>query len=92
MATKERMTIHFSGTVQGVGFRYRTDCISIGRNVTGSVRNLRDGRVELVAEGTSEELTQFRTAIETSMRRYITTAEEQRQPATGEFHDFSISH
>ena len=92
MATSERMIVHFSGTVQGVGFRYRTYCLSVGRAVTGSVRNLRDGRVELVAEGTSEELAHFRSAIETAMRRYITTTEEQRQQATGEFHDFSISH
>ena len=58
-----RMSILYSGSVQGVGFRYSTKTVATGFEVTGTVRNLPDGRVELLAEGTREELEAFRTAI-----------------------------
>ncbi|HEV2437937.1 MAG TPA: acylphosphatase [Verrucomicrobiae bacterium] len=57
------MCILYSGHVQGVGFRYTTKTVAAGFEVTGSVRNLPDGRVELIAEGTREELEAFRAAI-----------------------------
>ena len=46
-----RRHCYFSGRVQGVGFRYTSRNIAINYDVTGFVRNLPDGRVELVAEG-----------------------------------------
>ena len=58
-----RMCIFYSGHVQGVGFRYTTKTVAAGFEVTGSVRNLPDGRVELIAEGTRAELEAFRAAI-----------------------------
>jgi acylphosphatase len=57
------MCIIYSGHVQGVGFRYTAKAEAAGFEVTGTVRNLSDGRVELVAEGTRAELEAFRTAI-----------------------------
>ena len=45
--------MYFSGHVQGVGFRYTTRSVASRFAVTGYVRNLPDGRVELVAEGGS---------------------------------------
>lgn len=57
------MQVHYSGNVQGVGFRYTAKSVATGFEVTGTVRNLADGRVELVAEGTKEELEAFRQAI-----------------------------
>lgn len=57
------MQVHYSGHVQGVGFRYEVRRVATGFEVTGLVRNLLDGRVELVAEGTREELESFREAI-----------------------------
>ena len=58
-----RMMILYSGHVQGVGFRYTTRSVAAGFEVCGSVRNLPDGRVELVAEGERVELEAFREAI-----------------------------
>lgn len=48
------MTVVVTGRVQGVGFRYwvRQEAQSLG--LVGSATNLRDGRVEVVAEGTRE--------------------------------------
>lgn len=57
------MTVLYSGRVQGVGFRYTVKTVATGFEVTGTVRNLPDGRVELVAEGRHAELEEFRTAI-----------------------------
>ena len=61
--TRKRLVILYSGRVQGVGFRYTARSIAAGYNVTGTVKNLADGRVELVAEGERDELEAFRKAI-----------------------------
>jgi acylphosphatase len=53
----------YSGHVQGVGFRYTAKTVATGFEITGTVRNLPDGRVELIAEGAREELEAFRAAI-----------------------------
>jgi acylphosphatase len=58
-AFRRRMTVFFSGHVQGVGFRYTAKTVAAGFEITGTIRNLPDGRVELVAEGTREELDAF---------------------------------
>ena len=57
------MSVFYSGSVQGVGFRYTAKAVAAGFEVTGTVRNLPDGRVELIAEGTRDELETFRDAI-----------------------------
>jgi acylphosphatase len=60
------MHIFYSGHVQGVGFRYSARSVAAGFEVTGCVRNLPDGRVELIAEGGRSELEAFRQAIRDS--------------------------
>ena len=60
------MHIYYSGRVQGVGFRYTVKTVATGFDVSGIVRNLPDGRVELAAEGAREELEAFRKAIQDS--------------------------
>jgi acylphosphatase len=57
------MAIHYSGRVQGVGFRYTVKTVATGFDVAGCVRNLPDGRVELIAEGDRAELEAFRADI-----------------------------
>jgi len=61
--TRKRMHLFYSGKVQGVGFRYTVRQVANGFDVTGTVRNLTDGRVELLAEGNEHELEAFRKAI-----------------------------
>lgn len=63
---RKHITVHYSGNVQGVGFRYTARDIATGFDVCGTVRNLADGRVELVAEGARQELEAFRKAIRDS--------------------------
>ncbi len=85
-----RRTTHFSGEVQGVGFRYATRDLASRFKVAGFVRNLPDGRVELVAEGTEVEIDRFEAAIESAMQRHIASTQSQDGSASGEFKSFAI--
>jgi acylphosphatase len=88
---RSRMHIFFSGKVQGVGFRYAVKTVAAGFEVVGTVRNLIDGRVELVAEGSREELEAFRSAIpEAGLGHFIRNEEINRSEATSEFRGFEI--
>jgi len=60
------MQILYSGNVQGVGFRYTVKSVAAGFEVCGTVRNMPDGRVELIAEGSKEELLAFQQAVRES--------------------------
>lgn len=53
-----------TGTVQGVGYRYFTQRVSARIGVTGYVKNLRDGRVEVYAIGSSSQLSRLRGELE----------------------------
>lgn len=81
----------FEGRVQGVGFRYTTRNISISYDVTGFVRNLSDGRVELVAEGPDEQVSAFIDDVRDRMRSYIRDAVVEDEPASGQYVHFIIS-
>jgi acylphosphatase len=61
----KRLRVHvwYSGHVQGVGFRYQAKRQAAGFDVAGTVRNLPDGRVELIAEGVRDELEAFLCAV-----------------------------
>ena len=85
------MHIFYSGRVQGVGFRYTAKRTAAGFEVIGIVRNLPDGRVELVAEGGEEELKAFRQAIsDAGLEHFIRNEELSWREATGEFRGFEI--
>ena len=86
-----RRTTFFSGRVQGVGFRFTTERVAAGFAVTGFVRNLADGRVELVAEGDATELDRFHAAVHRSLERYIQDAQASDSHASGEFSGFRIA-
>jgi acylphosphatase len=88
----ERRTVFYSGRVQGVGFRYTAQAIARRYDVTGYVRNLPDGRVELIAEGDRHELAAFLDDVRERMRLYIRDEKTDRGPATGEFAGFNIRH
>jgi acylphosphatase len=87
-----RKTVHFSGDVQGVGFRYTTQHLAAPFKVTGYVRNLSDGRVELLIEGPDDQLDGLIQAIQQRMNEYIRKTAVQVSPATGEFKGFAIRH
>lgn len=85
------MQIFYSGRVQGVGFRYSTKMLAQGYEVTGFVRNLADGRVELVAEGAREELEAFRRGVqESELAGFIRQEELHWSEAKNDFRGFEI--
>jgi acylphosphatase len=86
-----RRTVHYSGRVQGVGFRYTTQVIAGRFAVAGYVRNLPDGQVELVAEGGRRELDQFLREIRDRFQGHIRDEScDEQAVATGEFGAFEI--
>jgi acylphosphatase len=58
--------VFYEGRVQGVGFRYSVRQVATGFDLSGWVRNLPDGRVELLAAGDEAEVADFLKAIEES--------------------------
>ena len=87
-----RCKCYFSGRVQGVGFRYTAQNISLQYNVAGYVRNLPDGRVELVMEGPDAEMEHCIDAIQQRMNGYIRDLDRHTEAPTGEFNRFCIRH
>lgn len=86
-----RRTIHYSGSVQGVGFRNTACQIASKFRVTGMVRNLSDGRVELVVEGREYDLDRFQIAVEEAMCGCISDVAAADGAATREFKKFVIA-
>jgi acylphosphatase len=77
---RERRRVFFSGRVQGVGFRYTCHALARDFDVAGFVGNLPDGRVEVMAEGDSQEVDDFLTAIRREMASYIHDVEAESEP------------
>lgn len=84
-ASMIRQTVHFSGRVQGVGFRYTTTSIAQRFAVAGYVQNLPDGRVRLVAEGEAGEVGAFIESVRERMSRYLDAHVADTSDASGEF-------
>ena len=82
----------FSGMVQGVGFRFTAERIARRFEVMGYVRNLPNGKVELVAEGGEPVLKDFLKAVcESPVAAYIRDIETQWSEPEGKFTRFSIT-
>lgn len=79
----ERRTILFSGRVQGVGFRYTAVQLSTGLTLAGTVRNLDDGDVELIAEGESAEIDALVERLREHFGTFIRTIQQNRSRALG---------
>ena len=73
-----------------MGFRYTARQIAQRFTLGGYVKNLSDGRVELVVEGDPEEIDRFLAAIDQAMAGYIRDREIQAQPAEGLDPGFAI--
>lgn len=85
-----RKTIYFFGNVQGVGFRYTACSIASRFAVTGYVRNIRNGSVELVVEGNVGEIDRFLNTLRDRMSGLIDREEMSESPSTSEFTSFEI--
>lgn len=73
-----------SGHVQGVGFRWFAQEAARREGMSGSVRNLPDGRVEAIVEGDEESIGRFEMALRRGpSRARVTNVEIDDVPPTG---------
>jgi acylphosphatase len=82
--------VHFSGRVQGVGFRYSVLQVAKEYDVTGYVQNLTDGRVLLEVEGEAPDITELVEAIEERMAGYVRQVERSASRRPAQFSGFTI--
>ena len=88
---KKRVHVFYTGRVQGVGFRITAEETAQEYGAVGWVKNLRDGRVELVAEAAEEVLERFLKAIRYgSMKNFIEQVTISWSSATDTFDEFEI--
>jgi acylphosphatase len=73
-----------------VGFRFMAVDLAMKHEAVGWVKNISDGRVELIAEGEEPLLLNFLAEIKRVLGRYIAEVKLSWEPATGQFKDFSI--
>ncbi|MBN2097688.1 MAG: acylphosphatase [Candidatus Omnitrophica bacterium] len=86
----KRLQIYYNGRVQGVGFRFTAERIALELGLVGWVKNLADGRVELVCEGKEEKLQKILSRMDEQFSNYIRRKDIQWLSASGEFDDFEI--
>jgi acylphosphatase len=85
-----QVQVFYSGQVQGVGFRFAVESLSRQFVVTGWVRNLADGRVELVAEGRRAEVEKFLQAVDEEFPRHIRDRHISWTEVAGSYAEFSV--
>ncbi len=89
----KRVQIIISGRVQGVWFRHNTNIVGNKLGLKGFVRNLPDGRVEVVAEGTEEKLQQLINFCRTGPEgAHVEDVDIKYEEPADEFKTFSIKY
>lgn len=86
----KRVHAFYDGYVQGVGFRFTARHLAWRLNLVGWVKNLYDGRVELLVEGDEEQLKKMIEQLNQRFEGYIKNSDVKWSDATGEFDSFSI--
>jgi acylphosphatase len=82
--------IFFIGMVQGVGFRYTTQRIASDLKLVGWVRNLSDGRVEVLAQGSKPAIEQLMQRLADQFGGYIHNRTIEYEPLSEKFDNFRI--
>jgi acylphosphatase len=90
MAPVHHEIVHFSGRVQGVGFRFAAMQVAKEFEITGQAGNLPDGRVRVEVEGDREAVKAFLAALEERMHGFIRKAERIEAKRPPQFQGFSI--
>jgi acylphosphatase len=85
------LMVHFSGDVQGVGFRATAAALARDYTVTGWVKNLADGRVQLLAEGAEEAVLAFLRDVRSRFRGHIEGEQVERQSPSGRYTRFQVA-
>jgi acylphosphatase len=84
------LSVHFSGHVQGVGFRQATLQVAKEYEVAGFVMNLADGRVRLEVEGAAEVVEAFLAGVLDRMHGHVRNIERVKQIRVAQFQGFAL--
>ena len=87
----ERRHYYISGSVQGVGFRYRAKYAARGLGITGYVKNLYDGRVEMEVQGERDSISRMFAEISAGHFIHIEDMEMRMMPVDEEERDFTAT-
>ncbi|MCU0651869.1 MAG: acylphosphatase [Candidatus Omnitrophica bacterium] len=87
---EKQLHLFFSGQVQGVGFRFTAVNTANNLNITGWVKNLSDGRVEILAEGEKPVLEDYLNRMRRHFNNYVNDVDIEWLEAGGEFTDFRV--
>ena len=83
--------IIFSGRVQGVGFRYTAHRMAALHRLTGYVRNLPNGTVEMLAQGPARDIDDCIRDIQDSLAGYVRETRAVEVPPDPTYTDFRIT-
>jgi len=86
----KRLHVCYSGWVQGVGFRFTAERVADSLGLTGWVKNLNDGRVEIVCEGNEQKLKDFLEKINAAFKAYVRDIDVEWGEAAGGLEGFDI--
>ncbi len=87
----KRLRVIYQGRVQGVGFRFTAEAIALGLHLTGWVKNLPNGDVELLGEGPKDSLNRLMDKIRASaLGKYIQKEKVSWEAFRNEFSDFRV--
>lgn len=84
--------IIFSGRVQGVGFRYTTQRAASRYELTGFVRNLSNGTVEALLQGTKANIQACLNEIKDNFGGFLRDMQTNDHPVNPQYHDFRITY
>ena len=88
---QKRLRVLYTGSVQGVGFRFAAERLARHLPITGYVCNRSDGKVEIVAEGDETELRNFLKSVRNEMQHSIRNVDTDWSEPTNEFSKFGIT-
>ena len=83
--------IIFTGSVQGVGFRFTAHRMAIRHQLTGFVRNMMDGTVEMLAQGSAEDIDDCIRDIKEYFAGYIRETRIEENPPDPRYTNFNIT-
>jgi len=83
--------IIFSGRVQGVGFRFTAQRIAERYGLTGFVRNLPNGTVEMFAQGDANDMARCLRDIDEAFAGYVRDAKIEDASLNARYDEFSIA-
>ena len=85
-----RIQVTYSGKVQGVGFRWKVLQISKKYVISGYIKNLNNGKVELLVEGKDSQVGKMVDEVDTELKNYWFSQECENKFGDAHFSEFSI--